>query len=229
MKQFLYIVALLIAFLFSFNDANTAYGQRMARESPWQEADKTGKYYMERCEKCGVWITGTSETFKNQAMDEHMRIIHPEGVDNSNDENDENHNGNNNSNNDANISDAIVVIDIYQAAYALADIGVCMADDFVSFYKITSNSFVWNKNTITLSEFRSYVSRYYTKATEITDIDMIPEECKVAVLSKSPTFCIQTNDGRKLLYYQISTEIRRNINRSSCVSCFVNYETMYTL
>lgn len=177
MKQIFYIIALLLAFSFSDFGSNLAFGQNMAQEHyvPWTEADKTGKYYMERCEKCNNWITGYSEDELKNNMKKHMYAKHPNLSPDDNkgatDPDDNSGTGgssgsSHDSSSENNYSAKASLVHVNDVAYALQKIGVCGYKQFIcdcEMYGLSNNG-----GSVKASEMVGFIKWHYATRSDIS-------------------------------------------------------------
>ncbi len=212
MKQFLYIATLFVALFLSYMDGNVAYGQNMAREynpnSPWNQADTSDKYYMERCQYCDTWITGTSETFKNQAMQEHIRLFHPEVNGNNTDTPDTNNGsseGQNGGSSNNQYSNEASLVHIRDVANAMQIIGKCNYYDFMIEYQC--NVILWNDDSAKASSIVSYITSRY---------DTIPNMDLRTAINHGYSFIVFTRPSSGKYYNVYTNYCINSINSLVC-------------
>lgn len=177
MKQIFYIIALLLAFSFSDFGSNLAFGQNMAQEHyvPWTEADKTGEYYMERCEKCKIWITGYSKYELKHNMEKHMYARHPVLSPDDNkgatDPDDNSGTGgssgsSHDSSSENNYSAKVSLVHVNDVAYALQRIEVCGYKQFIcdcEMYGLSNNG-----GSVKASEMVGFIKWHYATRSDIS-------------------------------------------------------------
>ena len=177
MKQIFYIIALLLAFSFSDFGSNLAFGQNMAQEHyvPWTEADKTGEYYMERCEKCKIWITGYSKYELKHNMEKHMYARHPvlSPGDNKGATDPDDNSGtggssgsSHDSSSENNYSAKVSLVHVNDVAYALQRIEVCGYKQFIcdcEMYGLSNNG-----GSVKASEMVGFIKWHYATRSDIS-------------------------------------------------------------
>lgn len=173
MKQIFYIIALFLAFFFSNSDCNIAYGQNMAQESyiPWPEADKTGEYYMERCDTCDIWITGYTKDELRRAWDRHISARHPNIPQNKNtDTFDTGDNsgttGSSGSSSENNYSNKASLVYVTDVASAMQEIGVCSYNQFI--HDCEMYGIAKKYGSVKASEMVGFIKWHYSTRSDIS-------------------------------------------------------------
>lgn len=176
MKQVFYIIALLLAFFFSDSDSNNAYGQNMAQEhyNPWKGAEKTGEYYMERCKKCNIWITGYSVYELENHKEWHMSAKHPnlspdENTDSSNPDENSSSTGSSGSSSESssgnNYSNEVSLVKLFKVASAMQAIGICSYNQFLN--DLNMYGIYENDGSVNASEIVGFIKWKYNARSNI--------------------------------------------------------------
>ncbi len=161
MKRIL-ITVFLLTIISGITNSCVLLAQNMATESynpysPWHKADETGYYIMQRCEYCGLFITGTSQNNFNVNMNFHIEFMHPEYSNNYNGNNYSGGEGNTGSS-QGNYIDYVPVVDLYIVAHSLEDIGICSANGFIHDYDVLYGDYIIN-NVVPLYRLRRYIEQ----------------------------------------------------------------------
>lgn len=212
MKKVLFIAALLLTLLPLVSDVSVVTAQNMASEynpsSPWNKADISGKYYLQRCDYCDVIVGGTHETFRNQSMAEHVALMHPE-VGGNNGGTDY---GGGSNNNQGGNGEGIrySVVDIFFVAQCFESLNICNAYSFISDYDASCGKYIDIGTYKQYAEVQALCSfiryRFEAMFKKITVENAISQGYPMVLIYKD------TNATSKngILYYSVTTEIPAN-------------------
>ena len=175
MKRFLYLTICLVTILPLLTNGGRALGQNMATESynpnsPWNQADETGYFCMERCPICDEFVVSYDENSVYANMENHILTMHTELVGDDGDtlvnSGEESGGAPSNNSGDPNNVNYTSVVNLSDVANALDLLGIFNANWFLEDYDIYCGLYI-DENVVSPAHLNQFIRTRYQLRTNV--------------------------------------------------------------